>query len=658
MKAHLQNTIRTHLQPFISVLRRVWHIAWTTNAWFLMGYLVTAVLASVLPAALVLTGRSLINALVAILQAGSGDLTGLLPWLVLGAGLAVSQTLIANLSNYWQQGLQDELDLQVGLAVLTQAAQLDLAFLESSEAQDQVERARRHGSGMVAQTLLKLVTLGQQGVRLCSLIGILLWIEPLVVGWLCLLALPYWLFRWRLVKRIYDMRWRRIRKQRQTGYYTNLLTNPRSAPEVKFLALAPLFIERFRTLSREFLADDRHFQWLSLLGNTIFATVGALSLYALFGRIAMRVLAGTLTVGDVAIYMGSAMQLQGTVQTLIQTVATLNQELLHLADLEAFLTLQPEQPHLRPKESQPQLEEGVVTTRSKINGPLGAFQSASNGVYPATVPSLTLPKLGRGQGQIEFDNVSFTYPDNEQPALTDLSFALAPGETVALVGENGAGKSTLAMLLAGLYEPTAGAIRVDGVNLREIAPAVWQAQIGFVFQKFARYEATVRENIAYGNWPYLSHHPHEVETVARQAQVDSWIAGLPEGYETWLGRQFAKRDLSVGQWQKLSLARGIARTHARLLILDEPSASLDARAEYELFSQFRQAAAGRTTLLISHRFSTISMADRILVLEKGCLIEAGRHEELLALGGHYAMLYRLHQQQYGTFTNVAPVGGA
>jgi ATP-binding cassette subfamily B protein len=196
-----------------------------------------------------------------------------------------------------------------------------------------------------------------------------------------------------------------------------------------------------------------------------------------------------------------------------------------------------------------------------------------------------------------------------------------------------------------LYVPTTGVIRVDGVDLRTIDPAVWQAQIGFVFQRFSPYEATVRENIAYGNWPYLSQHPAEVEALAQQAQVDGWVKGLPEGYETLLGRHFAKRDLSVGQWQKLALARGIARTAARLLILDEPSASLDARAEYELFSRFREAASERTTLLISHRFSTISMADRILVLEKGRLVECGSHSVLLGQGGQYATLYRLHQQQ-------------
>jgi ABC-type multidrug transport system fused ATPase/permease subunit len=618
---------RPTLATYRQTLRWVWQMAWTTAPRLLVGFLLATLLESLLPAALVLTGRGLINALVAALQSGNSDYAALLPWLVLGATLAISQTLISNLGDYWQQGLQDELDLRIGLAVLTHAAQLDLAFLESNEAQDQVERARRYGSGMVAQTLLKVVTVGSQSVRLSSLVGILLWIEPLVVGWLALLALPYWLFKWWLAGRTYDMRRRRSRKQRQTFYYTNLLTFPQSLPEVKFFDLAPLFIERFRTLSNEFLVADRQLRRLSLLGNTIFATVGALALYTLFGRIAGRVLAGVLTVGDVAIYTGSALQLQGTVQSLVQTTAALNEQILHLVDLQAFLALQPA---TRPKANREDAERSVCIPTLCV----GTRNYA-----------VTLSPCPCQQSLIEFTNVSFGYPNNEQLALTDLSFTLAPGETVALVGENGAGKSTLAMLLAGLYVPTTGVIRVDGVDLRTIDPAVWQAQIGFVFQRFSPYEATVRENIAYGNWPYLSQHPAEVEALAQQAQVDGWVKGLPEGYETLLGRHFAKRDLSVGQWQKLALARGIARTAARLLILDEPSASLDARAEYELFSRFREAASERTTLLISHRFSTISMADRILVLEKGRLVECGSHSVLLGQDGHYATLYRLHQQQ-------------
>jgi len=228
--------------------------------------------------------------------------------------------------------------------------------------------------------------------------------------------------------------------------------------------------------------------------------------------------------------------------------------------------------------------------------------------------------------------------------LSDVSFHIEPGETVALVGENGAGKTTLVKLIARLYDPNEGVIVFDDVNLQDLSLEFLRRQISFVFQRFSRYEATVSENIAFGDWRELLDHPDRVEQLGRMAGVQEMVDTMPHGYETQLGRLFGEFTLSGGQWQKIAISRAFARDSS-LLILDEPTANLDARAEFDLFSRFKSLAAGRTTILISHRFSTVSMADRILVLEEGRIIESGTHDALLAQGGQYAALFNLHQRQ-------------
>jgi ATP-binding cassette subfamily B protein len=255
----------------------------------------------------------------------------------------------------------------------------------------------------------------------------------------------------------------------------------------------------------------------------------------------------------------------------------------------------------------------------------------------------SLPRLSR-EG-IELRAVGFTYPGATQPALTDISLRIAPGETIALVGENGAGKTTLVKLIARLYDPSAGTILFDGADVRGLPRDALQQRIAFVFQGFGRYEASAADNIAYGDWQTLLGDRARVRAVAQAADVDAMIAALPRGYDTLLGRTFGERELSAGQWQKIAIARAFAR-EADLLILDEPTSNLDARAEHALFMQFRSLAKGRTTIIVSHRFSTVSMAHRIIVLEKGRIVESGTHAELLARAGNYADLYALQQRAH------------
>jgi ABC-type multidrug transport system fused ATPase/permease subunit len=248
------------------------------------------------------------------------------------------------------------------------------------------------------------------------------------------------------------------------------------------------------------------------------------------------------------------------------------------------------------------------------------------------------------RGEFVLENVSFTYPDANQPALAEISLHIHPGEVIALVGENGAGKTTLVKLISRLYSPTHGSVKLDGHNLEEYSLSYLRRQYLFVFQNFGRYEGSVHENIAYGDWERLMDRPDLVQKLAQSCGIDPTIQALPHGYQTLLGRNFGETDLSGGQWQRLAIARAFAR-EGSILILDEPTSNLDPRAEYQIFRQFQSLAAGRTTILISHRFSTVSMADRIVVLDQGKIVEQGSHTELLTTNGLYSTLYRMQSQR-------------
>ena len=262
---------------------------------------------------------------------------------------------------------------------------------------------------------------------------------------------------------------------------------------------------------------------------------------------------------------------------------------------------------------------------------------------PRLQPGGGRPVAIQGAAEVELDGVTFTYPGAGKPALKDVSLHIRPGETVALVGENGAGKTTLVRLIARIYDADSGSVRFGGADVRELDAADLRRNIAWVLQDFLRFEATAEENLAFGDWRRLLGNRREIEELARRTGVAPLIESLPSGYDTWLGNMFGRQDLSAGQWQRLAIARALARP-APLLILDEPTASLDVRAEEELFRRFRELAAGRTAILVSHRFSTVAMADRVVVLSEGRVAESGSHAELLRRGGIYAELYRLNER--------------
>lgn len=592
-----------NFREFLRIARWVLRVTWSTNAHLVIGLIATTLLPGLTPAVLALAARGLVNALIKALDNGTQDISSLLPWLVLGLVSTVLETISQIANAYFSRCLDDELNIRVTSDILEHAADLDVAFFEDPRCQDMMMRARRNIAHNFNRFVSNCLSVWTDVIQVASLVGILTAIEPLITLVLLPLAVPYLILQWRLARRRHDQEYNRAVKHRWVHYFVTRVTDPKWAAEVKLLGLASVFIDRFRALMTEFRDQDRQLYRYTFLFNSLFVILVVTTLYVVLTRVAGHVLGGILTVGDVAIYTGATMRLRAALQNIIDLIVTTREDMLYISTLDEFLHVEP------------QIVQSV---------------GLQSGVHSSA---------------IQFKNVSFTYPGSDRPVLTDVSFCINPGETVALVGENGAGKTTLAKLLARFYDPTEGCIMVGDTDLRELSPAYWHSRIGFVFQRLALYEATAAENIAYGDWETLSQDREQVERIARLANVHDMIKEMPQGYDTFLGRLFAEYTLSQGQWQQMAIARAFARQDAWLLILDEPTSNLDVRAEYELFCRFRELAAGRTTVLISHRFSTVSMADRILVLDEGRIVEQGTHQELLDLDMYYASLYRLHERQ-------------
>ncbi len=593
-----KGTVRALLTDMVWALK----LTWSTSARLVVGVTLFTVLRGLMPAGLALAARGLINALVGTMHRKSDDFSILLPWLLLGFGLAIVQAVSDMSNRYLTQRLSDELNLTITTDILSHAATLDVAFFEDHRFHDVMERAKQNTAQHFAQFLITILGTFNSVIQMVSLLAILVVTEPFILLVLAPVAIPFLIFQLRLSKVRYLKEQSRTTKRRWTNYFVRLLTGPHLAAEVKLLDLAPLLTDRYRTLMTEFRDQDHELHRRSFVAGSWFVVLSTVAFYATFAWVVVRAFRGAVTVGDVAIFAGAASGLRSSLVNVILSMSSAVEHALYVSNLQEFLSIKPR------------------------------IQYAS-GLIPAS-----------SRGEIECRNVFFTYPGTERTVLSDISFQIKPGEAVALVGENGAGKTTLAKLIARLYDPDKGSITFDGIDLRDVSAAYLHSQLAFVFQGFARYEATAADNIAYGDWRRLLLDRDAVEQVARHAKVEEMIEEMPQSYDTMLGRAFGEYELSAGQWQKIAVARAFAR-NASLLILDEPTASLDARAEYELFSRFRELLKGRTTILISHRFSTVSMADRILVLDQGRLIEQGTHRELLAQHGHYATLYDLHGRQ-------------
>jgi ATP-binding cassette subfamily B protein len=593
-------------------------LVWQTHRGYTAAMIVLRVTRSFVPVTTLWVGKLIIDEVIRLARSGGGGSSHHL-WTLVALEMAtvVGGELLARTSGLVESLLGDRFTNRMSVRLMEHAATLDLHQFEDPKFYDHLERARQGTAGRVA-LLSQLLGMGQSMLTLVSLSAALAAQAPWLLVLLVLAVLPSFLGETHFAALSYALLFRWTPERRQLDYVRFVGASDRTAKEVQLFGLAPWLIDRYRVLSERFYDENRSLVIRKALVSSLLSLVGTAGYYAAYVVVLVRAVSGSITIGTLTFLAASFRQSRDLIQSLLMSASGIYEQSLYLKDLFDFFDMQP-------------------SIRSKPG-------------------ALAVPKPIR-HGFV-FEDVGFKYPGSEHWAVRHLSFAIRPGERVALVGENGAGKTTLTKLLARLYDPSEGRILLDGVDLREYGLDDVRHAIGVIFQDFVRYDMRFDENVGVGEVEdvrqYLDAEPTQTngqppEAIARAAEKSlaaSLLPRLPASYRQMLGRRFDDGvDLSGGEWQKVALARAYMRD-AQLLILDEPTAALDARAEYDVFVRFNALMAGRMAVVISHRFSTVRMADRIVVLTKGEIVEQGTHEELVASSGLYAELFSLQAAGY------------
>lgn len=526
-------------------------------------------------------------------------------WLVvLAFALAAIGTLFSRVIDYSNTVLADRYMRYISVRVMEHASQLDLALYEDPEFYDKLERARVQATDRLA-TIQMMGQLLEQFITTVTLAGSILFYSPWLLLILIVCVIPALLGESHYAFLNYSLNFRQATTRRQLDYLRLLGASKESAKELKLFGLGGFLSAQYKKLSDELHAQNVSLARRKLLATSFLTLLGTAGYYATYAIVIYRTILGQYSIGTLTFLAGAIAGASTNIQTLFNTFSGIADQALFLNDLLEFFKVQPR-----------------VQSR------------------PDALPA---PRPIR-QG-FEFRNVSFAYPGTSRLVLEDLNFRLERGERIALIGENGQGKTTIVKLITRLYDPTDGQILLDGIDLREYDLEDLSREIGVIFQDFMRYEMTASENIGVGRIEERDD-LLKIAEAARKSGAHQLIQELPDGYRQMLGRRFEGGvDLSGGQWQKIALARAYLRD-AQVLILDEPTASLDARAEHDVFERFAELTGGKMALLISHRFSTVRMADRILVLENGKIIEEGSHHELMLLGGRYSQMFELQASSY------------
>ena len=534
----------------------------------------------------------------------SGALDHLMALLGLEFGLAIGSDLLGRLVSYVDSVLSEKFTNATSIRLMEHAATLDLEDFEDADLQDKLDRARRQTMGRMS-LMGQLFGQAQDIITVISFAAGLLAYAPWLMVLLAVALIPAFVGESHFNALNYSLNFQWTPERRQLEYLRQMGASVETAKEVKIFNLNRFFIERFRTLSQKFFEANRKLAGRRAFWGTLLAALGTLGYYVAYGYIAWRTVRGDFTIGDLTFLAGSFRRLRQLLESLLSGFSQVASQALYLDDPYSFFQVQPE----------------IVSKPDALPVP-----------HPI-------------RSGFVFEDVGFRYEGAERWALRHLSFELHAGEVIALVGENGAGKTTLVKLLARLYDPDEGRILLDGRDLRDYDIDELRANIGVIFQDFVRYHLTAAENIGVGDIDDMNNLAR-IEVAARKGMADEVINGLANGYNQVIGRRFKEGvDLSGGQWQKIAIARAYMRD-AQVMILDEPTAALDARAEYEVFERFKDLSEDRTAVLISHRFSSVRMADRILVLADGKVEASGTHAELMAEGGRYAELFELQAAGY------------
>ena len=597
-----------NLRPFLKLI-------WQTSPGLTLTSLGLRLIRAFLPVVMLYIGKLIIDEAIRLVGAGMAfdDLAGAwrsgaldhLAWLLaLEFGLAIGSDLLGRLVSYADNLLSELFTNATSVRLMEHAATLDLEDFENPELQDKLDRARRQTMGRM-NLMGQLFGQVQDAITVVSFaIGLLVY-APWLILLLAVALIPAFIGESHFNALGYSLNFQWTPERRQLEYVRQTGASVETAKEVKIFGLHRFLIDRYRTLADGFFRANRSLARRRALWGTLLAALGTLGYYIAYAYIAWRTVRGDFTIGDLTFLAGSFRRLRQLLEGLLVGFSQVAGQALYLDDLYSFFEIEPE-----------------IASR------------------PDAIP---VPRpIERG---FVFDNVGFRYPGADGWALRGVGFELHAGEVLALVGENGAGKTTLVKLLARLYEPDEGRILLDGRDLRDYDLDDLRANIGVIFQDFVRYHLTAGENIGVGRIEALDDSAR-IRDAARQAMADATIQALPLGYDQVIGRRFKNGiDLSGGQWQKIAIARAYMRD-AQVMILDEPTAALDARSEFEVFQRFKELSQRRTAVLISHRFSSVRMADRILVLAGGRVEASGTHDQLMAQGGRYAELFELQAAGY------------